>query len=62
MFLSFLLVLLFSAHFIMDDVFNDGQVGLYGVLDGHGGSEVVESCVEFIPEVFLLRLRHLKRH
>ncbi|KAL4491933.1 hypothetical protein ABPG72_008354 [Tetrahymena utriculariae] len=41
-----------DAHFIIDDAFNDGLVGFYGVLDGHGGSEVVESCVQFIPEIF----------
>ncbi|KAL4439513.1 hypothetical protein ABPG74_003915 [Tetrahymena malaccensis] len=41
-----------DAHFIVDDAFNDGLIGFYGVLDGHGGQEVVESCVQFIPEIF----------
>mmetsp|Transcript_3709 Transcript_3709/g.3142 ORF Transcript_3709/g.3142 Transcript_3709/m.3142 type:complete len:91 (+) Transcript_3709:101-373(+) len=39
-------------HFAFDDFFNDGETGLFGVLDGHGGKEVPRFCTKSIPEQF----------
>ncbi|EGR33322.1 protein phosphatase, putative [Ichthyophthirius multifiliis] len=41
-----------DAYFILDNPFKDNELGLYAVLDGHGGGEVVESCTQFIPDIF----------
>ena len=38
-------------HFAKDDIFEDGHSGLFGILDGHGGYEVVRFCAKSIPEV-----------
>jgi serine/threonine protein phosphatase PrpC len=40
------------AHFYHDSLLGDGS-GLYAVLDGHGGIEVVEYVTKVLPEVFL---------
>ena len=32
---------------------DDGSSGLFGVLDGHGGNEVVDYVTKVLPEVFL---------
>lgn len=41
-----------DRHFIADDILGDGNIGLYGVLDGHGGIHVVDYCVANIPRYF----------
>lgn len=41
-----------DRHFIADDIMGDGNVGLYGVLDGHGGVHVVDYCLANIPRYF----------
>ena len=41
-----------DAHFCFDNVFNDGSSGLFSVLDGHGGSDVVEYCTSNLPSVW----------
>jgi len=38
-----------DKFFISDDIFDDGNVSLYGVLDGHGGIHVVEYAKTNIP-------------
>lgn len=39
-------------HFYVDDCFGDGKVGIYGVLDGHGGGDVVEYVNDSWPKNF----------
>ena len=41
-----------ADHFVNDDMLEDGSSGLYGILDGHGGGEVVKFCNKSVPEVF----------
>ena len=41
-----------DKHIICDDIMNDGNIGLYGVLDGHGGIHVVDYCQKNIPLLF----------
>ncbi len=41
------------AHFYFDNYLDDGSSGLFGVLDGHGGNEVVDYVTKVLPEVFL---------
>ena len=48
-----------AGHFSCDDIMDDGGVGLFGVLDGHGGSEVVDYCTKMIPEVIILHQNFL---
>ena len=46
---------------IKDNFFNDGDVSLYGVLDGHGGQEVAIFAANNYPNVvFLLWLKRKK--
>lgn len=33
-----------DKHFIVDDVFNDGNIGIFAILDGHGGDRAVTFC------------------
>jgi len=40
-------------HFIVDDFLEDEVAGIFGVLDGHGGGEVVKFCTQSIPETFI---------
>ena len=40
-----------KEHFYEDDILNDGSSGLFGVLDGHGGIDVVEHVKNSIPKV-----------
>ena len=41
-------------HFVNDDMLEDGSSGFYGILDGHGGGEVVKFCNKSVPEVYSL--------
>jgi len=40
-------------HFILDDFLEEETAGIFGVLDGHGGGEVVKFCTQSIPETFI---------
>jgi serine/threonine protein phosphatase PrpC len=42
-----------TDHFSNDNLLEDGSSGLFGILDGHGGSEAVRFCVKSVPEVYL---------
>ncbi len=41
-------------HFTKDNFLEDDASGLFGILDGHGGGEVVKFCVRSLPEVQIL--------
>jgi len=41
-----------DSHFVIDNIFKEGKCGLFSVLDGHGGSDVVEHCTKSIPDLF----------
>jgi serine/threonine protein phosphatase PrpC len=40
-----------DAHFALDNFAGDGA-GIFAVLDGHGGSAVVEHCAKTLPNLF----------
>jgi serine/threonine protein phosphatase PrpC len=41
-----------KGYFAIDDFFKNSSMGIYGVLDGHGGEDVVDYCRESMPKVF----------
>ena len=47
-----------DKYFICDDILNDGNVSIYGVLDGHGGIHVVEYAKSNIPLYFKNIYKH----
>eukprot|EP01016_Furgasonia_blochmanni_P047183 TRINITY_DN6914_c0_g1_i5.p2 TRINITY_DN6914_c0_g1~~TRINITY_DN6914_c0_g1_i5.p2 ORF type:complete len:128 (+),score=20.28 TRINITY_DN6914_c0_g1_i5:117-500(+) len=38
-----------DGYILEDDILGDDVHGLFGILDGHGGRQVVEHCVSAIP-------------
>jgi serine/threonine protein phosphatase PrpC len=46
-----MILITLSDHFISDACLEDPSKGIFGVLDGHGGSEVSRYCSKAIPEV-----------
>ena len=38
-------------HFAIDGFGKEKSTGLFAIFDGHGGSEVVDSCVTMVPDV-----------
>eukprot|EP01016_Furgasonia_blochmanni_P047177 TRINITY_DN6914_c0_g1_i16.p2 TRINITY_DN6914_c0_g1~~TRINITY_DN6914_c0_g1_i16.p2 ORF type:complete len:203 (+),score=41.76 TRINITY_DN6914_c0_g1_i16:117-725(+) len=42
-----------DGYILEDDILGDDVHGLFGILDGHGGRQVVEHCVSAIPTAFL---------
>ena len=38
------------AYFAKDRVNGDGNCGIFGVFDGHGGRQVADHCAERVPE------------
>ncbi|KRX07971.1 Protein phosphatase 2C (PP2C)-like domain [Pseudocohnilembus persalinus] len=41
-----------DSYFAFDDFYADGKCSLFGVLDGHGGCDVVQYATEHIPEEY----------
>ena len=41
-----------EIDYVAEDSIVPGRVGLFAILDGHGGADVSEYCAKHLPEVF----------